>query len=138
LTKVKNSLTLLEVKVVTPLCQFCQTETAYAPLMDMKGHAEIFFCSNCQAEYLYYTYGTETISAFSISLYTEINDKMYRWTIYRDFYIHRATLWWVGDPGIPGVKSNRKMKCLWSCSEEMPELTPQNVKEKISHWLSFL
>ena len=126
-------------KITPHPCQFCPGEAAYAPLEVMTQHgSEIFFCATCQAEYIYYTYNTSDIKAISISLYTELKDKMYRWTIFTDSTGVRNSLWYVKEPGLPGVKPNRKLKCLLSYREEMPPITPQNIQSKISSWLTFL
>jgi hypothetical protein len=122
---------------MTHPCQFCLGEAQYAPLEVMTQYGyEIYFCATCQAEYIYYN--TPNIKATSVSLYAEVKDKLYRWTAYREGAEIRHTLWWVREPGLPGIKANRKMKCLLSYKEEMPIITPKNIQSKIFSWLPYL
>jgi hypothetical protein len=125
--------------VMTRPCQFCLGEATYAPLEAMKYYGfEIFFCATCQAEYIYHFQNCSEVKYSSISLYTEINDKMYRWTTVLDGAKRRCSLWYIKEPGLPGVKPNRKLNCLFASCEEMPPVTPQNIQGKISSWLTFL
>ena len=128
-------------KIANHRCQFCQGEAIYAPLEKMSKYGiEIFFCYPCQAEYCFYHYNIGVVvKDISISLYTRIKNEMYRWTFFRwQEGLSRHTLWWVKNPGIPGVVPNEGLKCLFSSTEKMTFLTPQNVNNKISVWLKYL
>ncbi|CAM6006096.1 unnamed protein product [Sphagnum balticum] len=78
----------------------------------------------------------------SISLYTKINDKIYRWTVYKGI---QGTLWWVKDPGKPGTRVNKDLVAIKSFGSEniddpdfLPVLTPSNINEKLRTWLTML
>jgi hypothetical protein len=122
-----------------PVCKYCNQEVPYRPLAQMEQHnVKVHFCDTCQAEYLFWSNGVQN----SISLYTSINDKIYRWTVYKDI---QGTLWWVKDPGEPGSRVNRNLVAIKSFGTEdsddpdfLPVLTPSNIKEKLRTWLIFL
>jgi hypothetical protein len=114
-------------------CQFCGQGAGYAPLpdRDTKG-VSIYFCHPCQAEYLVYWDGPQA----SVSLYTEINGETYRWT---STNANTYTLNHIIDPGVPGVRGNGDIKLIRYFRDiPNPNVTPQNVKEKVRTWLVFL
>lgn len=119
-------------------CQFCGQGAAYSPLNEMEYHGVgVYFCHSCSAEYLYYQSG----GLASSSLYTEINGKMFRWTVVvgRNSMWCSATLWYIEKPGIPGKKKNEGMIPIKEFDyPNVPHLTPQNVNEKLRTWLVFL
>lgn len=115
-------------------CKFCQKETVYVPLVikggngDNKYHTfEVHYCYDCKAEYVKWS-GSDTIH-----LYATINTRMYRWSINGG----DAYLWYVGEPGEPGVRPNRKLKLVKSF-REFPPITPQNIERKLRFMLLFL
>lgn len=117
-------------------CQFCTKEISDAPVNEMAKHGVgVYFCHPCQAEYLYFRSGT----CASVSLYTTINERCYRWTVTS---VDTAQLWYVKEPGIPGVRKNEGMEPVKGFSKSdgdtIPELTPSNVNGKIRVWLPFL
>lgn len=120
-------------------CKFCPTKNynaVYAPIDDMERHgAHVFFCHACQAEYIYFADG---ICACT-SLYTTINNKMYRWTVTS---VGTGNLSYIGQPGIPGVKKNDQIQTIKyfdpQQGHKVHHLTPQNVQEKLKIWLLFL
>jgi len=104
----------------------------YHPLEAMERHnVSVYFCHPCQAEYLFFRDGSRA----SVSLYTTIKDKMYRWTVTS---VGSAQLWHVKEPGVPGVKVNEGMFTVKSFSGNIPQLTPDNINEKVRTWLLFL
>lgn len=115
-------------------CQFCRFDAFYSPIKEMEAvNVNVYWCKNCHAEYLQFK-DAETIS--SVSLYTVINTKLYRWTISGD----RAFLWHVREQGIPGIQANRGCKLLLFLKpgHTKPEMTPDNVNLKIRVYLPFL
>jgi hypothetical protein len=108
----------------------------YAPLDEMESHGVgVFFCHPCKAEYLYFQSG----DLASSSLYTEINGRMYRWTM---AYGGCGMLWFVKEPGIPGKKKNEGLEAVKSFDPDkgdiVPQLTPSNINEKLRTYLVFL
>lgn len=113
-------------------CRFCINGASYAPLNEMEKHdIKVYFCHDCKAEYLYFPDGL----AASVSLYTEINQRMYRWTVSSQ---HVAQLTYIKDPGIPGTRKNENLEFIKSFKKDYPHITPQNINEKIRVWLVFL
>jgi hypothetical protein len=119
------------------LCKFCGGQATYAPLEQMEDFGiKVFFCHPCGAEYLYYSREETPTTYASVSLYTEVKNKMYRWTVFDDG--NRSTLWWVKDPGVPGSRINKDLVAILMFSEAMPEVTPQTIQTKVQIWLPFL
>lgn len=117
-------------------CQFCSNMAGYAPLDEMEKHnVGVYYCHTCKAEYLFF----RDARMASVSLYTAIKDKMYRWTVTS---VGSAQLWYVSVPGIPGVKKNEGLVPIksWDTSrgDTLPQLTPDNINEKLRTWLLFL
>lgn len=114
-------------------CQFCKKEAPYKPLEEMeKLEVKVYFCFTCNAEYLVWKNG----SLGSISLYTIINKKMYRWT---DNLHGTVSLNYVKEPGEPGVRTN-KLENILVLGPEVPKpssVTPDNVEDKIRNYLIF-
>jgi len=122
---------------MTLLCKFCQEEAAYVPLIIKGGNGDnnfhtfdVHYCYNCAAEYVKWS------SSNSIHLYTIINTRTYRWTLNEGGAT--AYLWYVGEPGEPGVRPNRKMKLVKTFSEHFPPITPENIERKLRFMLLFL
>jgi len=116
-------------------CQFCQQFPLYNPLEEMEHYGvKIFFCHTCKAEYLYWRTNQ---NYSSVSLYTEIQGKMYRWTYRTQGY---SQLWWVKNPGIPGTRRNRDLQSILHVSPEegIPDITPANINSRVRTWLLFL
>ncbi len=120
-------------------CRFCQKEARYVPISRRTRTLFIYFCDDCQAEYVFFEPG-ENAPLFSYNLYTVINDQTYRWSVYPggsgdDKPL--GTLSSIGEPGIPGERYNRRVRRVTSF-EDFPEMTPQNVEQKIRIILTFL
>jgi hypothetical protein len=119
---------------MTLICKFCQKETTYVPLRVADRRTfEVHYCFSCNAEYV--DYGSDDGKA--THLYTEIDKKMYRWSVTE----HKAKLsgyvWYVGEPGVPGVVPNKRLRLLKSF-ETPPTIVPNNVEQKIRFILLFL
>lgn len=115
------------------LCKFCQQEAIYVPLkVNQKRTFEVHYCFDCKAEYL--DYGTEGTATH---LYTSINDKMYRWSVIESEEGSSGFIWFVGEPGEPGVRPNRKLRLLKSF-DFLPAIVPANVEQKLRFMLLFL
>lgn len=112
-------------------CQFCGLDANYTPLDKMERHSVgVHFCYNCNAEFLYYKSGAKA----SFSLYTKINNKLYRWTVAGQ----SGTIWYVDKPGVPGVSVNEGMTAVKTFYDDVPDITPQNINDKLKTWLLFL
>jgi len=122
---------------MTMPCKFCQKETAPVPLIikggngDNKYHTfDVHYCYDCAAEYV------DWAGVVSIHLYVTINNRMYRWSVEDKGSL--ARLWYVGEPGEPGVRANRKMFLIKSFKEDFPQITPENIERKLRFILLFL
>jgi len=119
---------------MTLSCRFCNKDTVYVPLkVAQRRTFEVHYCYDCQAEYVEYgkTEGT------AIHLYTTINDKMYRWSTIESENGTSGYIWYIGEPGEPGIKPNRKLKLL-KHFEIPPTIVPSNVERKLRFMLLFL
>jgi hypothetical protein len=114
-------------------CKFCNQEPEYKPLKEMENlGVRVFFCFTCNAEYLVWQNG----SIGTISLYTIINDKMYRWT---DIQNGVVACYHIVRPGVPGESINES-KIIFSLNPDQikPDINPQNIAQKIRNYLLFL
>jgi hypothetical protein len=117
-------------------CQFCQQFPHYAPLEEMENHGvKVFFCHPCRAEYLCWD-DNNTYS--SVSIYTEIQNRIYRWTRWTNTAKGAAQLWLIKNPGVPGTRRNQNLESVMYLEKDIPDITPDNIKEKIKTWLLFL
>jgi hypothetical protein len=117
-------------------CQFCLKSATRSPLEEMARHGvDVYFCHTCKAEYLYW--GDKELASWS--LYTIHHDKMYRWTVAMEgFMSEGAQLWYVKEPGIPGVKPNSKLELIKTFMEDAPDITPENFPIKLPTYLVFI
>lgn len=122
-------------------CKFCPKMADYSPIHELdstvfQDRLLVYFCSDCRAEYLVYK---KSNKVYSTSLYTKINDRVYRWSVLSE---DNAQLWLVKEPGTPGISVNKGLSMVKSFpskdGEPLPALTPQNINEKIRIWLVFL
>lgn len=118
-------------------CKFCQKETVYVPLIIKGGNGDksfhtfdVHYCYECAAEYVKWS------GSNAIHLYTTINTRMYRWSITDKG--GSSYLWYVGEPGEPGVRPNHKLKMLKSFKENFLSITPENIERKLRFILLFL
>jgi hypothetical protein len=115
-------------------CQFCQQDIKSSPIEEaIRMGADRYWCDKCQAEYLMFRHEDEPNS---VSLYVSLNDKNYRWTATRT---GRGLLFHVGEMFNPQHLSH-DCEVLFSLSPEdhKPNITPDNVVEKIKTMLIFL
>lgn len=116
------------------ICRYCQRDAIYVPLrVSDRRTFEVHYCFDCNAEYV--DYGSN--NGLAIHLYTKFNDKMYRWSITEHEKGSAGYLWYVGEPGEPGVRPNRKLKLLKHFNEPHT-IIPSNVESKIRFMLLFL
>jgi hypothetical protein len=92
----------------------------------------VYFCDACRAETVSFA---DDGNYFSHSLYTVINDRMYRWTTFKGTIA--GVLSHIGKPGIPGERPNGSVTNLLEL-KIYPNITPENVQEKIRFMLLFL
>lgn len=116
-------------------CKFCQKEMAYVPLtLSHSGISAItvpaYYCHGCNYEY------APIGGMKNHHLYRMVGEKMYRWSYEETTNV--ARIWYVGKPGVPGVSPNSDLKLLKSFEEHFPEVTPQNVEDKLKLVLVFL
>ncbi len=106
-------------------CIYCKKEVPPAPLPEMESlGATVFFCHACKTEYVFWSDG----ELASHSLYTKINDRTYRWTVGAGV----CQLWYIGDPGEPGVRVNKNMQSIKAFNfKNSPNITPNNIQQKI-------
>jgi hypothetical protein len=126
-------------------CKFCNNAARYVPLKillksrsvgpttmawdsahDLGKYMQVHFCDICQAEY----------SPLMHSLYVVIKDSTYRWSVYAPF--QHAVLSFIGKPGIPGEKANEDIDEVMVFDEDIPIITPDNIKEKVALMLTFM
>lgn len=117
-------------------CQFCGQPADHAPIREMKDRGvNVYFCHSCMAEYLVCKNGYVS----SVSLYTQINHNMYRWTVTSS---GSGTVWHIIDPGEPGVKKNGRVVLIKffepSFDYALPNINPKNINNKLRTWLVFL
>lgn len=111
-------------------CLFCSNSPEYKPLQEMGQYgARIYFCFNCNAEYTFWN----NEQNLYYSLYAVINNRMYRWSSNP----HNSYLYYIKEPGEPGVKANKKLELL-KHFEGPSNVTPTNIKEKLKIILTFL
>lgn len=122
-------------------CKFCSKQAVYSPIQGQQAEALrkrllVYFCSDCRAEYLLYR---QSHNLYSTSLYTKVNDRMYRWSVMEPGF---ALLWLVKQPGTPGITINKGLSVVKSFDpmkgEMVPSITPENINEKVRIWLVFL
>lgn len=120
-----------------PTCQFCHQPTKYCPLEEMERYCiKVYFCHACRTEYLEH-FRTNQMVLWTVSIYVELNEKMYRWSNSTGY--DKYQLWYVMEPGEVGVSINKKLQILKSFSkEEVCQITPTNIAEKLKSWLLFL
>jgi hypothetical protein len=125
------------------ICTFCQQETIDKSLpLELSNTTTVFrllkvnFCEKCVAEYVYWSEGDEI--PFVTNLYVTINGKMYRWSLH--YHEEKGRLWYVEEPGEPGIRANKKLKLLktFHKADETPIITPQNILEKVKLILLFM
>ena len=119
-------------------CKFCTSHATYSPIERMETFGiKVYFCHPCQAEYLYFSRNNiVSEKPASYSLYTTINNKMYRWTTISGGGVN---VWYVKKPGVPGVSINGGMELVAHIKEIEPfSINPQNIQTKLRTFLPFL
>lgn len=117
------------------ICDFCKQEAPHTPIQALESKGlKIYFCENCNTEYTLWNDQTPAAR----HMYVTINDKLYRWTITRAGQGVKAYLRYYKDPGIPGAMVNRNQELLQIFTESIPEITPDNIEQKIRFILLFL
>jgi hypothetical protein len=116
------------------LCKFCQKPVALSPVEEaIRMNVQRYWCGVCRAEYLMFPH--EEVPN-SISLYTCRGDKFYRWTVTKT---GRAVLYYVKQM-FNEQHLSHDCEVLYSMSPEdnQPDITPENVADKIKTMLIFL
>lgn len=124
------------------ICKYCGGIPLYVPLpihlkprsvgaatmaaTEMTRFLDVYFCDTCQAEY----------ALLIDSLYIKVHDRVYRWTIYKA--IDGAGLYIVNEPGVPGLTPNKGVELVLEFNKDIPDITPQNIKEKVALMLTFM
>ena len=120
--------------MTTRLCDFCQKETVYCPITISKKQRKLttYFCYDCKAEYVCWSGANVTAR----HLYTVIDEKCYRWSV--TMISNVGHIWLILEPGIPGKQANKKLELVRVFKEDVPIITPDNIKDKLSTYLLFL
>lgn len=115
-------------------CHYCGQGAGYAPLEELVAFGvDVYFCTQCSAEYVFWS-RSERDECTSLSLYTEINSKIFRLTFHNN---GTANLWYIKNPGTPGTRANRDLEMI-KAFECHPDANPTNINEKIKTWLVFI
>lgn len=114
------------------LCLFCKEELNNF----FYNKLNVYFCKNCMAEFMF------DKSYKRVSLYTSILDSMYRVSYYQSYICNTVPpyhyeLWFIGEPGIPGVSINKKLYFI-SYIPGTFKVNPDNVNKKIKDILAFI
>jgi hypothetical protein len=119
-------------KVLPRKCLYCKEDAPYSPLVDLEIHdVKVYFCHTCKTEYLYWREG----DLANHSIYTTVDSKTYRWT-YAGPQNH---LWYIAEPGEPGLRINKGMELLKSFPWDVEtQVTPKNIRSKIKMLLMLL
>lgn len=67
-----------------------------------------------------------------------LGDKMYRWSTEEKDNIMSGSIWFIGEPGKPGMYPNRKVDLLKNFKSGLPTITPENIERKLRFMLLFL
>lgn len=114
-------------------CIFCHRAVPLTPIEILKDYMYVYFCHPCQAEYCTLSI---TNTELSYHIYTMINNKMYR--LSHHYNSDRVQIWFIGLPGIPGKLENRELSLILTLSKDiLPEITPDNVNEKLRTYIVF-
>ena len=117
-------------------CQFCRRKLHYSDLPDLEENdIKICICESCQTEYIYFNNG----ELVSLSIYTKIKDKYYRWTVTGP---NQASLWRVSfypeNTLRPAYGRHDYAKMIKSWSRDIPNISPSNIHQKVQTYLIFL
>lgn len=116
------------------LCKFCSKNAEHRPLKEIASAFDVYFCYDCSTEYLYVAKDDDELWGYSI--YTYINNELYRWTMSGMGHAH---IWLIGTPGVPGSIPNTNTKLVKTIKQKpLPDVTPKNINHKIKTWLTFL
>jgi hypothetical protein len=121
-------------------CVYCQQPTTYSPIgigQDTNGKPlrilRVYFCSPCSAEYVFWSDNGDLATTH---LYTTIGENMYRWTLTAN--PPEARLFIIREPGVPGKVPNKGIERLQLFQEDILDITPSNIQEKIGFLLTWL
>lgn len=118
------------------ICKFCNQNTEHRPLKEVASMFDIYFCYSCNAEFLYIDKDDEDKEIWGYSIYTYINNELYRWTVSGLGHGH---IWFIGTPGVPGEVPNLNTELIKTIKQDpLPDVTPTNINFKIKTWLTFL
>lgn len=121
-------------------CKFCPGHAGYIEVAAIEMHElYTYICEKCQVEY-YYTGTNGYLTSWGI--YTEIGDKLYKWSMSPG--IGMGTIYYL--PGIVPSKSGfrqylpvvRELQYIKTFQVESMTITPSNVNEKLRTYLLFL
>lgn len=114
------------------ICKYCLQPAPHAPIKRLQAmNIYIYFCSLCQAEYVYHN----DYTVWSESIYVTVGSKMFRWT---QSATGAGQIWYIGTPGIPGIIENKNLVIIKQFIDDIPVITPSNIHKKLHTWLTFL
>jgi len=120
---------------VKKYCQYCQKEVINSLYIDdlAEVNINIYFCNNCNVEYLYFDKSDTFISK---SIYTSINNIVYRWV---DPSFGSCQLIKVCSNTIPDLKRyNLTNHIIIKCNKGEIEISPSNINKKVKNILLLL
>lgn len=112
-------------------CSFCGKVTPEVKCDGLNKHGlDVYYCNECSTEYLYWSDGKFA----GIYLYVNIGERSYRWSTNSDKtkgYLRRC------QPS-PHAETPYPVKLLASFDAPLPEITPDNIEQKVKTMLVFL
>lgn len=113
------------------ICSFCSSYATYSPIQQITKHnAFVFFCFNCQTEFIL----LNNLSILTYSIYSYLNLNLYRWSVYNNIH----SLWLINSTNIPGSIPNSNLTLLHSWKSNPPIITPSNFSILLPSLLLFL
>lgn len=112
------------------ICTYCNHAASPIVLDELDQlNIKTYYCHNCAAEYLY----LNNKSLAAISLFTKINDKVFRYTKSSS---GKCQLWLVDKNNI---HSRYKNLCKLILNlNDFTEITPNTINGKVRYWLLFI
>lgn len=127
---------LIFVYASSKLCRFCCQKLRHSHMPELEENdIQIYVCDPCQSEYIYSNEG----ALISLSIYTKIKERHYRWTVTSP---DQAALWRVSfypeSNSKPAYGQHDYAKMIKSWKQDIPNISPSNIYQKVQTYLIFL